>query len=152
MRRLVKSLFGTLCRWVQDYKPQFVFWKLVLLTRKLLFAVVIVLLKSNVLAQVSVAVQSCRVSCRCWLCCGVNPTHSAQLVCVCVCVCVTGQASCTVTVILVSYILQQRLCPFVTVTAVVDNLDDSTPAASGSATEAAALVRSVGVSESLGGG
>ena len=37
---------------MQDYKPQFMHWKLVLLTRKLVFALVVVLLNHAVEAQV----------------------------------------------------------------------------------------------------
>ena len=36
----------------EDYKPQFLYWKLVLIVRKLTFACVVVLLSNNVLAQV----------------------------------------------------------------------------------------------------
>ena len=38
--------------YVQDFKPEFVHWKLVILFRKLLFATLVVLLNSNVSAQV----------------------------------------------------------------------------------------------------
>ena len=37
---------------MQDYKPKFYYWKLVLLVRKCIFAVIVVLLRSNVGVQV----------------------------------------------------------------------------------------------------
>ena len=38
----------------EDYKPRFMYWKLVLLTRKLLLAVIVVLVNENIEAQVCV--------------------------------------------------------------------------------------------------
>jgi hypothetical protein len=46
LRRRYGRLYG-------DYKPQFVFWKLLLFLRKFVFAVIIVMLDANIQMQVS---------------------------------------------------------------------------------------------------
>jgi hypothetical protein len=48
----------------EDYKPAYNYWKLVLLTRKLLFALIVVLLDNNVEVQVGLA--SSESSCMHW--------------------------------------------------------------------------------------
>jgi hypothetical protein len=66
----------------EDYKPEFMFWKLVLVCRKLCFALIVVLMSSNVAAQ----------------------------------------ASLSVAVLFVSYLLQQRCSPYITLSALSSNL------------------------------
>jgi hypothetical protein len=46
LRRRYGRLYG-------DYKPQFVFWKLLLFLRKFVFALIIVMLDANIQMQVS---------------------------------------------------------------------------------------------------
>jgi hypothetical protein len=58
----------------EDFKPQFVYWKPVLLVRKLLFAFVVVLVNSNVEAQVGLWLGGC--GCLCCACGGLRAPRS----------------------------------------------------------------------------
>ena len=108
---------------MQDYKPQFMHWKLILLARKLVFACVVVLLNHVVEAQVGIA------------CIGVDLYDPAvteltvsRAVLLLRCIfdpgffTTGGQASLSVTIILTAYILQQRCAPFVAVSAISGKL------------------------------